>query len=173
MKNLLKCSSLIRVVIIMVVMAFMAAQVTDTHARGWEKSKGTSGGGYNHKYENTVNHDNGQRRFVGLWQAIDSFDGSTQLLSITCSRQGDFDVRLNDTAFTLSCQNQIGFAQGVGSINRNVLTVELTLYCSNLDGTSDLVVSQENEFVLDRRNGTLLNINDDPGPANVFHRISK
>ncbi len=117
--------------------------------------------------------DNGQRRFVGFWQAVDSFDGSTQLLSITCSRQGGFDVRLNDTAFTLSCQNQIGFAQGVGSVNRNVLTVELTLYCSNLDGTFDLAGSQENEFVLDHRSGTLLNINDDPGPANVFHRISK
>ena len=115
-----------------------------------------------------------QRVLVGLWQAIDSFDGSTQLLSITCSRRRACDVRLNDTASTLSCQNQIGFAQGVGSINRHVLTVELTLYCSNLDGTSDLVGSQENEFVLDRRNGTLTNINDDPIPVpNVFHKISK
>jgi len=26
-----------------------------------------------------------RRDFVGLWQAIDSLDGSTQLLSITCS----------------------------------------------------------------------------------------
>lgn len=117
--------------------------------------------------------DYSQRRFVGLWQAIDSYDGSTQLLSITCSRQGDCDVRLNDTAFTLSCKNQIGFAQGEGSINRNVLTVELTLSCSNLHGKSVDVGSQENEFVFDHRNRTLLNINDDPGPANVFHRISK
>ncbi len=111
--------------------------------------------------------------FVGLWQAIDSFDGSTQYLSITCSRREDCDVRLNDTAFTLSCPNQIGFAEGAGSADHNVLTVELTLFCSNLDGTSDEAGSQLNEFVVDHKNGTLVNINDDPGPANVFHKISR
>ena len=114
------------------------------------------------------------RPFVGLWQAIDSFDGSTQFLSITCARDRSCDVRLNDTAFTLSCQNQIGVAYGVGSIKRNVLTVELTLYCSNLDGTSDEAGTQVNEFIWDSRNKTLTNINDDPVPmSNVFHRISK
>jgi hypothetical protein len=118
--------------------------------------------------------DDDQEAMVGLWQAIDSFDGSTQLLSITCSQRSDCDVRLNDTAFTLSCHNQIGFAQGVGSIEHNVLAVELTLHCSNLDGTPVLVGSQENEFVLDRRSNTLTNINDDPTPVpNVFHKISK
>jgi hypothetical protein len=116
----------------------------------------------------------GQRPFVGLWQTIDSFDGSTQFLSITCDRNRSCDVRLNDTAFTLSCQNQIGFAQGVGSIKQDVLTVEFTLYCSNLDGTSSLAGTQMNEFVLDSRNRTLTNINDDPVPVpNVFHRISQ
>ncbi len=119
-------------------------------------------------------HDGNQRQFIGLWQAIDSFDGSTQLLSITCSSQDDCDVRLNDTAFTLSCENQIGFAHGDGSIDQDVLTVELTLDCSNLDGTSEVAGSQSNDFVLDRENGTLVNINDDPVPvANVFHKISQ
>jgi hypothetical protein len=116
-------------------------------------------------------HGVGQRAFVGLWQAIDSFDGSTQLLSITCDSDRSCDVRLNDTAFTLSCQNQIGFAR---SIKHGVLTVDLTLYCSNLDGTSTLAGTQVNEFVMDRRSGTLTNINDDPVPVpNVFHRISR
>jgi len=116
----------------------------------------------------------GQRAFVGLWQAVDSFDGSTQFLSITCAPDGSCDVRLNDTAFTLSCQDQIGFAQGQGSIKGGVLTVELTLFCSNLNGTSTLAGTQENKFKLDRRNGTLTDINDDPVPvANVFHRISR
>ena len=119
-------------------------------------------------------HDTGQRAFIGLWQAIDSFDGSTQHLSITCTPESSCDVRLNDSEFTLSCQNQIGFAQGAGAVIREVLTVELTLYCSNLDGTSTLAGTQANEFVLDRRNGTLTNLNDDPVPVpNVFHRISK
>jgi hypothetical protein len=118
--------------------------------------------------------DAGFPAFEGLWQAIDSFDGSTQHLSITCSRNGGCDVRLNDTAFTLSCPDQIGFAQGSGSIERNVLSVGLTLYCSNLDGTSTLAGSQENEFVLDRTSGTLTNLNDDPVPLpNVFHKISR
>jgi hypothetical protein len=111
--------------------------------------------------------------FVGLWQGIDSFDGSTQFLSITCNCDGVCDVRLNDTAFTLSCENQIGFAQGEGSITGNVLTVDLTLSCSNLDGTSTPGGTQTNEFVLDRKNRTLTNINDDPGVYKVFHRISQ
>lgn len=112
--------------------------------------------------------------FEGLWQAIDSFDGSTQRLSITCARDKSCDVRLNDTAFTLSCQNQIGFARGVGSIKGDTLTVELTLSCSNLDGTSDVAGTQENLFVLDRKNGTLTNLNDDPVPVpNVFHKVSR
>jgi hypothetical protein len=118
----------------------------------------------------------GQRAFVGLWQGIDSFDGSTQLVSITCSSRKTCDVRLNDTAFTLSCPiNELGFAEGLGSINRNVLTVDLTLTCSN----SGVVFGpQLNEFVLDRKNGTLTNLNsdndNDPEPVdNVFHRISK
>ena len=116
----------------------------------------------------------GQKAFVGLWEAIDSFDGSTQRLSITCSRDGLCDVRLNDTAFTLSCQDQIGFARGVGSIEPDRLTVDLTLYCSNLDGTSSTAGTQANAFVLDGVNGTLTNINDDPVPVpNVFHKISQ
>jgi len=115
----------------------------------------------------------GARAFVGLWQAIDGFDGSTQYLSITCARNGSCDVRLNDTAFTLSCPDRIGFARGEGSLEHDVLSVDLTLYCSNLDGTSTPAGTQANEFVLDRVNGTLTNINDDPLPApNVFHRIS-
>ncbi len=32
MKNMLKCSSLIRLVVIMIVIAFMASQVSDTYA---------------------------------------------------------------------------------------------------------------------------------------------
>jgi hypothetical protein len=62
----------------------------------------------------------------------------------------------------------------MGSIADNTLTVELTLYCSNLNGTSTLAGTQENAFVLDRRNRTLTNLNDDPVPVpNVFHKISK
>ena len=119
-------------------------------------------------------HGAGYRPFIGLWQAIDSFDGSTQYLSITCTAKSSCDVRLNDTAFTLSCQNQIGFAHGDGSITGNVLTVEFTLNCSNLNGTSNPAGTQLNKFVLDRLNGTLTNLNDDPVPVpNVFHKISK
>jgi hypothetical protein len=111
---------------------------------------------------------------VGFWEAIDSFDGSTQRLSITCTSDKSCDVRLNDTAFSLSCSNQIGFAQGVGSIQGNALTVELTLSCSNLDGTSTPAGSQMNEFVLDPKNKTLTNQNDDPVPVpNVFFKVSQ
>ncbi len=112
-----------------------------------------------------------RRDFVGLWQAIDSLDGSTQYLSITCTSKQDCDVRLNDTAFTNSCPDQIGFARGEGSIEGRELIVVLTLNCTT-PAAPAAPLSQLNEFVLES-NGTLTNINDDPGPvANVFHRIS-
>jgi hypothetical protein len=102
---------------------------------------------------------------------IDSFDGSTQRLSITCGKGGACDVRLNDTAFTLSCPNQIGFAHGQGSIEGSKLVVDLTLTCANDEEPSE---TQLNEFVLDRRYGTLTNYKDDPVPVpNVFHKISQ
>ena len=112
-------------------------------------------------------------KFVGLWQAIDTLDGSTQLLSISCTDVNDCDVRLNDTSFTNSCPNQIGFAQGKGSIIGKELTVVLNLTCTNLDGPSESL-SQLNKFVFDPKNRTLININDDisPGP-NLFYKISK
>ena len=111
--------------------------------------------------------------FVGLWSAIDIFDGSTQRLSITCAQYDSCDVRLNDTAFTLSCPNQTGVAWGEGAINGRVLTVELTLCCSAPSGCVP-AGSQLNEFVLNRKDGTLTNLNDDPVPQpNVFHKISE
>ena len=111
--------------------------------------------------------------FVGLWQAIDTLDGSTQLLSISCADFNDCDVRLNDTSFTDSCPNQIGFAQGKGSIRGRELTVVLNLTCTNTEGPSE-TLSQLNKFVMDLRNGTLINLNDDisPGP-NLFYRINQ
>jgi len=127
--------------------------------------------------------DVSRRAFVGLWEAIDSGDGSTQLLSITCSHRRTCDVRLSDTAFKLSCPNnpigdQIGFAHGVGSIKRNVLTVDFTLYCDPFDPDHEDIptATQLNYFELDRRNGTLTNSNVDPkreGLENVFYKISK
>ena len=46
MKNLLKCSSLLRVAVVIVVMAFMAGQVTETYAEP------TTGGGRGDPHEN-------------------------------------------------------------------------------------------------------------------------
>ena len=54
----------------------------------------------------------GPLAFVGLWEGIDPFDGSTQRLSITCSNQTVCDIRLTDTLFT-DCGGGTGFARGV------------------------------------------------------------
>lgn len=108
----------------------------------------------------------GTRTFVGLWEAIDSFDGSTQRLSITCSGKKSCDVRLNDTFFS-DCDGGIGFAHGEGWIHGGVLASEMTLRCG------DLPLMQFNQFVPDPKNGTLTNLNDSPGLSNVFHRISQ
>ena len=114
----------------------------------------------------------GPETFVGLWEAIDSFDGSTQRLSITCSSSRKCDVRLNDSLFTHSCENQIGFARGSGRIRRGELSVNLILKCVGTDG-GEISEEQFNRFVPDLRNGTLANLNADPSVPNVFHRISR
>lgn len=110
------------------------------------------------------------RTFIGLWQAVDAFDGSTQRLSITCSNRKTCDVRLNDSFFSDCGGLGIGIAQGQGSIEGGVLSVDLTLKC--FEGP---VLRQLNSFVPDFRNGTLtaLNDDDDGAPADVFHRVSR
>lgn len=110
--------------------------------------------------------DGATAAFVGLWEAIDSFDGSTQRLSVTCASRRRCEVRLNDSFFS-DCNGGIGFARGTGSIRDGVLASELTLSCGNL------TLSQFNEFVPDERNGTLTNLNDSPGLPNLFHRVSR
>ena len=70
-------------------------------------------------------------------------------------------------------QTKLASRGGEGSITRRELIVELTLICTTPDGPS-APLSQLNKFVLDRKNGTLTNINDDPVPVpNLFHKISK
>lgn len=115
---------------------------------------------------------NGTNDFVGLWKAIDTSDGSLQQLSITCARRSDCLVRLNDTLFALSCvPPTTGIAVGDGSIHGNVLEVDLTLTCT---GASESIGTQANQFVLDRKQGTLTDKNNDDIPERlVFHRISR
>ena len=76
-----------------------------------------------------------RRAFVGLWQGIDSFDGSTQFLSITCASRKSCDVRLNDTSFELSCPNppQTGFARDEGSIKKERADGSFDFGLSKLD----------------------------------------
>ncbi len=109
----------------------------------------------------------GTRFFAGMWQAIDSQEGSTQLLSVTCDSRRECDVRLNDTLFSVSCDNQLGFARGIGEIIYGVLTVDLSLSCGGQ------TLTQLNEFVPDLKNRTLININDDPKIPVIFHKISR
>ena len=115
----------------------------------------------------------GPDTFVGLWEAIDSNDGSTQRLSITCARKNRCDVRLNDSLFTDSCADRIGFAQGFGRVRRGQLVVNLTLTCEGTEGGKISEV-QFNRFVPDLWNRTLTNFNSDGLEfPNVFHRISR
>jgi hypothetical protein len=110
----------------------------------------------------------GSRFFIGLWEGIDTFDGSTQSLSVTCSGGKLCDVRLNDTFFS-DCEGGLGFARGEGLINNGVLTIaEFLLTCSN----GDLLSESGSSFVLDVRNSTLTYHDNSHEPPIVFHRIS-
>jgi hypothetical protein len=55
-----------------------------------------------------------------------------------------------------------------------VLTVDISLSCSNLDGTTTAAGSQLNKFVWNPKNKTLTNLNNDPVPVhNVFFKVSQ
>lgn len=112
----------------------------------------------------------GPLAFVGLWEGIDPFDGSTQRLSITCSDQTFCDIRLTDTVFT-DCGGGTGFARGEGVIEDGAMSVpEFLLTCQN-----GLVLEASEMFVPDFANGTLINLDarSSSSPSTVFHKISR
>jgi hypothetical protein len=115
------------------------------------------------------------KRFInGLWQGIDTEDGSETLISISDNdHDGILDIRLTDTFFS-SCvgyeySGSPGLVDGPATFHNKTLSWAFSFKCYN-PGTNELVeVEQGNaSFVYNRQNKTLV---DESG--NIFYRVDR
>lgn len=127
-----------------------------------------------------TNYGKTLEKYIGLWQAIDTFDGTTMTFSITCDKK-ECDVRLNDsyrsdTPSLDTCLEGNGrfFAWGTGKPKgQNKLAIkDFTFVCAG-DPTNE-VMQKGDVLRYDNYNKVLSLETDDEGyryPP-VFHKIS-
>ncbi len=106
--------------------------------------------------------------FTGLWEGIDPQDGGNQLRSITHNEDGTFSLIGRDTYLSTCEGSELGVITGTGAIEDGVLKVKETVTCFN-NGRS---VTLEASYVLDRKNGTLINLTSLGIPPIILHHTS-
>jgi len=118
----------------------------------------------------------GNRFFIGLWQGIDTLDGSEMLVSINDNdRDGILEVRLTETFFATCIAQNKGFSgspgilEGTGTVNGKILTWNFSFKCYD-PATNSLteILTGPSTYEAHRRDNILV---DEEG--NIFHRIGK
>ncbi len=109
-------------------------------------------------------------QFIGLWEGVDTGDGSLTQRQITRTPDGSFIILGADSFFSFCKINQ-GILRGEGSIEEDVLKVpEFTLTCFK----DKKEVSVDTSFSFDHQNRTLLEKTVDPTISPItFHKISR
>ena len=109
-------------------------------------------------------------QFIGLWEGIDTGDGSLTQRQITRTPDGSFMILGADSLFSF-CKTNQGILRGQGSIEEGVLKVpEFTLTCFK----DNKEVSVDTTFSFDPQNRTLLEKTVEPTISPItFHRISQ
>ena len=77
------------------------------------------------------NNGNSGHRFIGLWEGIDSDDGSSQQVMISGGTDGVFDLLWRESYWTV-CEGRRAILKGLGELdpdNRNTLVFEMTITC--------------------------------------------
>ena len=72
-----------------------------------------------------------ERRFWGLWEAVDFLDGSTEQVSISGRPDGSFSLLWRESYWTI-CSGRRGILAGTGNVDpddRNTLVFEMTITC--------------------------------------------
>lgn len=114
------------------------------------------------------------RAFAGLFEGVDTNDGSLTQRQIICADGASCTVLGSDTFFSLCVDSDgRGILQGDGTIRGDVLSVPaFTLTCA--DGTTAVTVPTT--FTLDRGTGTLVEQVDPTVAPTIqsitFHRIN-
>ena len=109
-------------------------------------------------------------QFSGLWEGVDTGDGSLTQRQITCTKDGSCLILGADSLFSFCDTNQ-GILRGQGSIDGDVLNVPgFTLTCIK----DNKEVSVDTTFSLDRHNLTLLEQTVEPSISPItFNKISR
>lgn len=107
--------------------------------------------------------------FVGLWQGIDSSDGSKAERSITLNNDGTFNI-IGQEPYTNGCGGERGMITGTGVLMDGIMiSDDFTLTCFNGNGPFNVPATYKLNFL----NGTLIEDFPDSvfGPM-ILHKIS-
>ena len=110
------------------------------------------------------------KRFWGLWEGVDSLDGSTEQVSIGPGAGGTFDLLWRESYWTI-CDGRRGILIGTGELapkDKDLLEVQMTITCFDPE---EVVLEDSITFELVGRNMLLAS---DPGAfTNLpFFRVS-
>ena len=109
--------------------------------------------------------------FVGLWQGIDTVDGSEAQRSITLNRDGTFNIN-GFESYLSACLGGRGTIAGTGVLqDGKIISDDLEVTCEEWE--VGVLIPQE--YIPDKLNGTLMerSTNDPYGiPRTTLHKIS-
>ena len=91
------------------------------------------------------------RRFWGLWEAVDSLDGSTEQISISKGGDGSLTLLWRESYWSI-CDGRRGILRGAGEIssdNRRTLVIEMAITCFDPE---EVVLEDSIRFELVGRN---------------------
>ena len=112
--------------------------------------------------------------FIGLWQGIDTVDGSEAQRSITLNRDGTFNISGREEYFS-ACNGYRGILKGKGMfVNGVVVSEEFELTC--IYETSAESTKMPVMYIPDKHNGTLrerwLDGTPDDPIRTTYHKVS-
>lgn len=120
-----------------------------------------------------ANGNGNNNHFSGLWQGIDSGDGSLSFLSISdANNDGVMTIRLGDTFFSMCkeagyAQNP-GLVEGTGTVQNMVLTWDYSFKCYN-PTTNKLVELRKGSIKLHFNSKEDIIVDDE---GEIYHHVS-
>lgn len=72
------------------------------------------------------------RRFLGIWEGIDTGDGSGQQFLISGGENGVFSLSWRETYWTV-CDGRRAIIQGTGELDHNVIVMDIVITCFDPD----------------------------------------
>ena len=109
--------------------------------------------------------------FIGLWQGIDTVDGSEAQRSITLNSDGTFNIIGREGYFS-ACDGFRGILKGTGVLENGVLFFEnFEVTCFYEDGEESRIIPVK--YIPDKFNGTIRErFIDEEDIRTTYHKVS-